>query len=282
MQIRKLQLVQLLILKDIDLICKKYNLKYYLIGGTLLGAIRHKGFIPWDDDIDIVMYRGDMEKLIKIIHEEYFEKYFVQNFKTDPYYTRYITKIRLNNTLQIEEALGNAKSHQGIYIDIFPLDFVKKNKGFSMKIRGVILRLLFAIKSLKNNIFYTKNKIKILLGKILRIFTFLIPNGLINYLFDYVCSKDNNKQCNFTSNFSSHFKWEKQTYENDVYGEGVQVEFENNYFIAPTQYDVILKRIYGDDYMELPPKSKRITHQLIEIDFGPYINCVENEVRNYE
>ena len=90
-------------------------------------------------------------------------------------------------------------------------------------------------------------------------------------MFDYVCSKENkNIHCKYTTNFASHFKWKKQLYENDVFGEGCLLEFEGNMFKAPNDYKVILERLYGENYMQLPPIEKQETHNLVEIDFGSY------------
>ena len=163
---RKLQLIQVSIVEDIDRICRDNGLKYYIIGGTLLGAVRHKGFIPWDDDIDLVMYRDDYNKFISIIQSEYSEKYFLQNFYTDKHYTRYIAKVRLNGTHLTESYLDNSKSHDGIYVDIFPLDYTKKNDGFYLKLRGDIVRCLFAYKTIKNNTFAKNRRNKRLYYKI--------------------------------------------------------------------------------------------------------------------
>ena len=115
-QIRKLQLAQLYIMKNIAAICDENNICYYLCGGTLLGAIRHSGFIPWDDDLDITMYRQDLKKLTKIVEEKYSDLFFVQNFQSDKNYARYIPKIRLNGTVQMEEDYAKSDIHQGIYI----------------------------------------------------------------------------------------------------------------------------------------------------------------------
>ena len=267
---RKLQLVELSILEDLDEICRKNNLTYYLIGGTLLGAVRHKGFIPWDDDIDVVMYRDHYNQLIKILETQYKEKYFAQTFFSDKYYTRYVLKMRLNNTHIVESYLNNSKANNGIYIDIFPLDHVKKNKGVGLTIRGWLLRILFGIKNIKCGTFISKKKIKRFFGKFLRVLTFFIPNCFINRLFDYVCEKDNKKECLFTTNFASHFKWKRQLFENSFYGSGTLLEFEGRAFIAPNEYLQILRRLYGDSFMNIPPKEQQITHELIEIDFGRY------------
>ena len=269
---KKLQMLQVSIVEDIDRICTEHNLKYYLIGGTLLGAVRHKGFIPWDDDIDLVMYREDYDALISILQQNFSEKYFVQTFKTDRTYTRYIAKVRLNGTRMVESYLENAQSHQGIYVDIFPLDHTVKNDGLGLKLRGSIVRWLFAYKSVRFNARVRTSGLKYIIGKVFKFTTYLIPNRFVNWLFDYVCTMDNKKNCKYTTNFASHFKWKKQMYENEVFGEGCKLEFEGHMFNAPNDYLKILERLYGKNYMQRPPESKRETHNIIELDFGVYDN----------
>ena len=272
-ELRKLQLIETSIVADIDAICEKYKLRYYIIGGTLLGAVRHKGFIPWDDDIDLVMYREDYNRLIEIVQAEYSEKYFVQTFETDPYYTRYIAKIRLKGTTMLEECQQKSKAHAEIYIDIFPLDHVKKSDGLELKLRGVLLRWLFAYKTVRNHAQSSKSGFKLAVGKIFRWCTFIIPNSFVNRLFNFVCEKDNGyRDCPYTTNFASHFKWKTQMFPNEVYGEGVRLEFEGHMFAAPKEYELIFERLYGKNYMELPPENKRAAHSIVKLDLGKYGN----------
>ena len=267
---RKLQLLQAAIVDDVDRICDEYGLKYYLIGGTLLGAVRHQGFIPWDDDIDLVMYRADYNRFLEIVREKYADRYFVQTFETDPHYSRYIAKIRLNGTTLIESSLQNAKSNAGIYIDIFPLDQVCKSDGFELNLRGKVIRWLFAYKTVKHDAMVRTLGVRYIFGKGLRWTTFLIPDELVNRLFNYVCTKDNGKNCAYVTNFASHFKWKKQLFPNWFYGEGCRLPFEGRRFRAPLEYEQILKRLYGDHYMEIPPPEKRETHKIVQLDFGNY------------
>lgn len=272
-QLRKLQLVQLYILKKVKKVCEENGLKYYLIGGTLLGAIRHQGFIPWDDDVDIVMYRNDLRKLENIFRTQYSTEFFVQNFYSDPEYTRYITKIRLNGTIQEEKTYTGMDMHKGIYIDIFPLDYVKKNQGIEMYLRGKLLRCLFAAKTIKHVKSKNKRKWKQIFIQACKPIFWFIPDYVINILFDWVCGKDNKKSCKFTANFASHFGWKKQTYPNEVYGDGTKALFEGEWFSIPSQPEVILKSIYGDNYMQPPPIDKRNSgHTLDKIDLGKYEN----------
>lgn len=256
-------------------ICDENGLKYYLIGGTLLGAIRHNGFIPWDDDIDIVMYRKDLRALEKIISDNYRDEFFVQNQNTDPHYVRYITKIRLNGTRQEEAINAKMDMHKGIYIDIFPLDYVVKNNGVFMILRGKLLRSLFAIKTIKHVKSKNDSKWKRFTINILKPIFILFPDKLINFLFDWVCGRENEKSCKYTANFSSHFGWKKQTYLNEIYGEGKTVRFEDEFFRVPDMPEIILNSIYGTNYMELPPEEARNSgHSLDNIDLGKYENII--------
>ncbi|MBF8455348.1 LicD family protein [Proteus mirabilis] len=132
--LRKAQLKMLTALIELDSICSKHNINYWIDAGTLLGAVRHKGFIPWDDDIDVCMIRKDFNKFIKVCSYELNKIiFFLQTINTDPHYKTYNIpcKLRVNNTLIIEESelkLGyyNDKSHHGLFLDVFPYDKYSK------------------------------------------------------------------------------------------------------------------------------------------------------------
>ena len=131
-KLRKVQLTELEILEKIDEICKKNNINYFLIGGTLLGDVRHKGFIPWDDDIDIGMLREDYEKFINVclkngaLGKDY---YLHCNESDDDYFIPFI-KVKKNNTTFAEKNIENINTHKGIFLDIFPYDNVPKPHSF--------------------------------------------------------------------------------------------------------------------------------------------------------
>lgn len=277
--VRKLQLTQLYMMGEIADICEKNNIRYYLCGGTLLGAVRHQGFIPWDDDLDITMYRSDMNKLIRILQTSYCDKYFIQNCETDKNYTRYITKIRLNDTCQVEKNYKEDGIHGGIYIDIFPLDHVTKTDGIGLHVRGKLLRLLFAYKTTRCTKDWPTTKAKKVIIKILKPFTFLIPSSFVNKLFDWVCTASDKPGAKYTTSFASHYLWKKQLVDNDVYGEGIMLKFENTEFRVPSRYLDLLTQIFGENYMELPPEEKRTSgHTLVKIDLGKYESVIEKMV----
>ena len=129
--LRDAQIIMAGILKDVHEFVKNMDIKYFLDAGTLIGAVRHKGFIPWDDDIDIGMLREDYEKFLKIAKDELPEHLFLQTFENDLDYDIYQVpcKIRYNNTLYLEEEIvENENMHNGLFIDIFPYDSLPKNK----------------------------------------------------------------------------------------------------------------------------------------------------------
>ena len=119
------KLVMLKLLRVFDDICRKNNLKYWLDGGTLIGAIRHNGFIPWDDDIDVAMLSDDYEKFIEIAQQELPDDVFLQTRKTDKEYPLYITKLRDKYSTYEEQNVARLNCHKGIFIDIFPMDYIR-------------------------------------------------------------------------------------------------------------------------------------------------------------
>ena len=121
---RKLQLCELDMLLEFRRICEKHKLQYFLCSGTLLGAVRHKGFIPWDDDVDVCMPLKDYKQFLLVAANELDDRYFLQTFETDEGCNFGFSKIRRNNTTYIPDHLAGGYSHQGIWIDIFPMTYI--------------------------------------------------------------------------------------------------------------------------------------------------------------
>ena len=137
--LRELQLVEMSMLLDVVAICEKNKINYYLSSGTLLGAVRHKGFIPWDDDVDIEMPIQDYRKFLSIAQDSLGDDYFVQTFMTDPNYQFSYTHIRKNNTTYVKAHSINDNIHHGVWIDVFPL--VPINSGVSLFLKRKWLTL---------------------------------------------------------------------------------------------------------------------------------------------
>ena len=129
-----LQQTEFKMLKCFVEICNKLNLKYYLVCGTALGAVKYKGFIPWDDDVDVALPREDYEIFCKEAQRLLPKEYFLQTYKTDKAYPSIFAKIRNSNTTYIEKTIAKLPINHGVYIDVFPLDGYPEDKKSQIKI----------------------------------------------------------------------------------------------------------------------------------------------------
>lgn len=262
--LRKLHKQLLELLDEFVRICDKNNLDYFLCGGTLLGAVRHKGFIPWDDDMDVAMLRKDYEKFLKIAPVELKEKFIIDNYHTNKKCYLNFTKIRNRNTLFVQDFQKDYDGEKGIWIDIFPLDYIEKLNFFQVtKIK--IVKLIRSIEHYKNNIFLGNNKIW--LKKILTFLMKPIPLTFLQRLQDNLMKgKTHDKEAKYITSIASTYDYKKETMEKDVYLPAKTLEFEGKEYKVPNQYKYYLEKIYGN-YMELPAVEKRVTHCPIKIKF---------------
>lgn len=265
--IKKIQELQLNMLLEFDKICRRNNIKYILFGGTLLGAIRHKGFIPWDDDIDVGLLRNDYEKFIKIAKEELPGSLFLQHTSTDKKSIFPFVKIRKKHTLFLEKGTRKIKMNQGVFIDVFPLDNYNSQDKKNIKIlRRVNILMNLMIKG-HSKFIYNKSKWYLQPFKILmKVFVF-VPSKWFIKRIDIELSKLKSIKADYVNHYTNgiskkrldRFKIEKSAFDNLI-----EVEFNDNFFPVPKNYDLILKRCYGD-YMKLPPKEKQIPHHGVHV-----------------
>ena len=259
LSLRDAQMLMVDILKEVHNICERHGLKYFLDAGTLLGAARHKGFIPWDDDMDIGMIREDYEKFIEIAKNELPEHLFLQTFETDDKYDIYQVpcKIRYNGTILIEKGIAeNEDMHNGVYIDVFPYDSLPKKK-FVYKIQRTlsynILKSFVRIRE-KPKKLSMKNRITFTFYSIVRA---MFPYKIRKKFFDFLVSwNDVNSPY---MGYGLDTIWSEYVYKKTDYYELKKLEFEGNYFYAPKNYDAILTQLYGD-YMTLPKEEDRQWH----------------------
>lgn len=262
--LRKLQLTIVEIIDEIDRICKKYNLRYYIYGGTLLGAVRHKGFIPWDDDADLVMPRADYEKFLKICEKEFDGKYVLQNCFTDPEYHMLFTKIRKCGTYVHEEKWSGKDMNKGIFVDILPLDYFPKNKFMgSLVLHAVsICHQICAFKTCKSNRISAKILFK--LGKkIPKPVRYKIRHWVLK-ISNRFSSKEN--ICSFGSHYQPMIR---RVFKTDWFlGEPKTMEFEGRQYSVPANWENYILHLFGENYMELPPEEMRVCHtDLMKINF---------------
>lgn len=263
MYMNDLQKKELEILKEFIRICKKLKITYYLDSGTLLGCIRHEGFIPWDDDIDVSMPRKDFDIFIKKAPNMLQKKFFIQTNKSDKEYTMAFAKLRNSETTFIESTTKHRNINHGIYMDIFPLDNYDTHK----KIRNNFDKFMFRIYDIYINKYYDLNctfskKYKI----IEKIINFIYRNKDLSYIVnkkEKISTRLKNKNTDFYHCYY-YFTTKNIIYNKEIFGNGIIKKFEGIDVNVPQKYDEYLKLMYGD-YMKLPPKEKRVAHHYCEI-----------------
>lgn len=260
-QLEKLREHQLNMLIEIDRICAKHKLTYFLLGGTLLGAVRHGGFIPWDDDVDISMPRNDLEKLQQICKTELNSKYFFQSVETDKGYPLMGSKLRVNNTLFEEECTVKSSAHKGVFIDIMPMDdLFDPNEA---KVKKRVVKIMRYTGALCERCGYKYGISK--RGKISAVLYTLIGVEQAKKKRDALMKHDNNKNAPYITWFGSHYGYEKQTFEKEVYFPPKKIKFCGIEFSCPNDTEKYLVQTFGD-YMQLPPEDKReTTHQIVTL-----------------
>lgn len=244
---RQMQLRLLDILVEIDKVCRKHNIKYWIDFGTLLGALRHKGFIPWDDDLDIAMPKEDFEKFKIIAPKELPDNLFLQTPETDPSFLMPILKVRDNNSLFITRHEDFTKDYnKGLYIDIF---IVTEYPKVSKKTRKFLLGWISKV----NWFMGTKHNVT-LKNHFATVFFPVIKYSCL-MVWKLLCLKQK-KQLGYDINFYCPYSC---AYPKEWIYPLSEVTFEQHSFLAPHQPDQYLNSIYPN-FMQLPPEDKRVTH----------------------
>lgn len=253
----KLKQCQLYMLKDYIRVCRHLGLSYYVVGGTLLGAVRHQGFIPWDDDIDVAMPRADYECFLEKGQALLCDGYFLQTFRTDPEFPANFAKIRDNGTTFIERSVSGKEIHHGVYIDLFPLDYYPDG----LLARGKLELCRFFMKMRISKEFVHPEgepALKMVIRKILeQVGRVLYPDWARTMEKREELYKSASKGrciCNYSGAWGR-----KEIWPAEWISESCELVFEGVTVSAPGEYHKMLKHFYGD-YMTLPPPERRVSH----------------------
>lgn len=241
------------ILADIHDFCQKNGLRYFMAFGTLLGAVRHKGFIPWDDDIDIWLPRPDYDRFLKEYKSDHFAAIWAGNY---PGYPLDFAKVHDTRTLLVEEG---GDGNWGVFVDIFPLDGAPDEKSWRQTLKRVaFVRHLVANQRFTRNLAFSKKaglkkNLSILAGKVTH--PFLSMKKLL-LREDRIMKKNAFSDCDHVCDYTD---LTAQFFEKEIFAESVPLEFEGRQFLAPVLYDKCLTMMFGD-YMTPPPPEKQVSY----------------------
>lgn len=262
-ELQHLQQVILSIAKDVDELCKKNDIRYFLLGGSAIGAIRHKGFIPWDDDLDIVMDCKNYDRFIQVCKEQLDkEKYYFQQGYID--WPMPFTKIKLRGTKFKEPGVELQEGkEQGIFLDVFKLEN-SPSSSIGQKWQYLCAKYLLCYCLLKRGWEGVSGKKRLMMFAAYPVY---IP-FVRKYLKSQV-EKWNSRPTEYCGFFSGRYRYSKSFYPKDIFEEPVYVSFEDTELPVPKGYDRWLRQIFGD-YMTPPPPKEQIGLHLQGIDFGKY------------
>lgn len=270
-KLRRLQLTQLEILKVIDSFCKEHSLHYSLYAGTLLGAVRHQGFIPWDDDLDICMARDEYNRFIELWRKSGPKGYVIQNKEIDRKFSQSFTKIRKNHTSFLQKGENKGAYHQGIFVDVFPIDRMPN---------GWLRRKFFIWHCLKYQVLtreFVPPKGSFLQKIISRFMLFMVPKdermSTRKKILNKICVYNSDEQLNTVA--IETLKTIVMPLPADFMKKFVELRFEDSVFMCSASNKEYLKCKFGD-YMQLPPNEERCwRHHPIILDFERNVDEID-------
>lgn len=269
-KLEKVQKILLGYLLEIDRICKKHNIKYFLAGGTLLGAIRHHGFIPWDDDADVMMLREDYDRFQQVVQQELPDNIFMQIPSTEKGNYNPFTKLRINNTMFATEFTGHfMEMHNGIFFDVLSHDKTGNHK-WSQKLHLMVTMLSRSIVFNKwGNTDIKSGGNHPVICKIVDKAKYLVPMRFALWA--------QNRSLEFFKNRKSDYLYDgmgrnlkRGSFPAKWLEEAVYVDFEGYQFPVPKEYDKYLTYLYGDYMQMIPVSQRRTSHSIVLMDLGEY------------
>jgi lipopolysaccharide cholinephosphotransferase len=273
-QMKRIWQVELDLLEKLIEVCNKYNLTYFFIGGSLIGAVRHNGFIPWDDDIDVGMFREDYNKLLEIADREFNEPFFFQTPYSDNIYRGH-AQIRMNNTSAILPTEIHLNHHQGIFIDVFPFDeYPNSDKEFNKQ-----KKKLHTLETLLKYPF--RRKYDTLKSKSISLFVNKLDRTKLYKKYENEASKFNNNGNGLVSNLSFKYGREKYAHNKEYFQNLTTHKFHYLDVNIPIDYDKILTKQYGNymDYV-IAPSTHGSLYQSADIDYKEYLIQLRKDLKN--
>lgn len=260
-ELRHLQMVILSIMKDIDDLCQRNGIEYYLLGGSAIGAVRHKGFIPWDDDLDIIMTAANYDKFISVCRRELDKsKYYLQVGLED--WPLYFTKVKLKGTL-FREIENKNFDCDGIFLDVFRLDNAPSN--VVSRFFQYIAAKVFTCYQLGERTYQSAGWNK----KLMMIMSFPLKCKSLRTKIKRYIEHYNKEESRYLAFFYGRTNFKTCFVEKRIYGRPLMVPFEDMMLPVPEHYDEYLTQMFGD-YMTPPPADKQVGMHLIDVDFGKY------------
>ncbi len=245
------------IIKHVDKICRLENIKYFAAYGTLLGAVREKGFIPWDDDADLFMLREDYERFCKVFDKYPDSRFFLQNINTDKaYYLPCLARVCMNDTYCGEDTIP--KYHAGVNVEIYMLDYAFKDEKQNTRKQNfcrylhkkILYKRISSLKECRS----IERFLQVALYK-------LLPRNFWNALY-FRTIKNNDPDKTMLIDFIGEYDNERERFPADLFNDIVYLDFENIKIPCPAGYDKVLRNIYGDDYMI--PMDRRFRRVLVK------------------
>lgn len=268
-KLKKIWAVQLDLVSELKRVCDKYNLKFMLAYGTLIGAVRHKGFIPWDDDFDVWIRRDDFEKLIEVADKEFKHPYFLQHALNDRKFFFPYARLRNSETTGVISGRETPDYNNGIYVDVYVLDGYTDSNilyGIQTVLRDFALKLMtLAQEDRKGGSLFERCCV----GVVKMIARFLSFERRYS-LYRRILGMFNKSASRVGPRYRIHPKAKHWWIESDVFDALVDMPYENLQLPCPRNFDVHLKRMYGD-YMTYPPASERGKWHEGKIHYNPDI-----------
>lgn len=254
LNISEIQSMQLELMKKLHTFLEDNSISYYLIAGSALGAVRHNGFIPWDDDIDVAMFRSDYEKFLSIAMT-FCKDYHVVNYRNSKNCDFGLTRIYFPKTYIEDRSIENTCLDKRLYLDIFPLDNIpdslKEQNRYEKKIRRI--KNIISKIDVRN---YDSGKYMLIAKRILSFLLRPIRQNLLKSFEKMMCKYENIDTLSVCS-LCSQYSFKKQAMNKKIYGTPTLRRFEDGEFYFPEKLEKYLITLYGDNYMEIPPVEKR-------------------------